>query len=358
MLLAGGCGPPFEAGTTSSGAGAAGAAGGEAGGAGGGLPVPKPTVFECHCNLFTPEGKPQSFSLFACAYPGGGDEVCAAKCADYDNDGEPNGDAELEYAQSIGEACPPELEREVISGEEPNSIDVPIDRESSELVVRFAGDQTSAPVGGGVSLKGGCETGECSIEVLHAHFDIEQASFGAGGAVRLDRVRVLSVGRVVAEQSDGYFRIPHTQVDLILNAQVNGVHRASRFAPAQDLFGFYQPSTGELEIFGELSAGADGLSIDIRGRAAARPPRADAGPPRVVVANAGGQATVTLDGERTFDPDGDLVETFWYEGSKLLGTGARPKVTFGLGKHIITARAFDATNRWDDAETVVDVRKH
>lgn len=71
-------------------------------------------------------------------------------------------------------------------------------------------------------------------------------------------------------------------MQLLVNAVVDGNARGGIFrAPAQqDLHGYYQPSSGDFALFGELYTATDSLSIDLAGKATSRPPMRHEDPDR------------------------------------------------------------------------------
>jgi len=56
----------------------------------------------------------------------------------------------------------------------------------------------------------------------------------------------------------------------------------------------------------------------------------------IVIAPDGRGATVTLDGSRSSDPDGDLFSYQWSEGTNVLWTNAIANLTLAVGAHDIT----------------------
>lgn len=84
------------------------------------------------------------------------------------------------------------------------------------------------------------------------------------------------------------------------------------------------------------------------------PPVADAGEDQTVFADASCQATVTLDGSGSSDPDGDPL-IFTWSGSFGTATGMSPTVTLGLGVHTITLAVDDGNGGAATDEVVVTV---
>lgn len=76
-------------------------------------------------------------------------------------------------------------------------------------------------------------------------------------------------------------------------------------------------------------------------------PVADAGADQVVFAWIDSLAQVQLDGTGSFDPDGDVLEYFWFDGNELIAMGAEPNVVLGIGKHVINLIVSDGI---DDSE--------
>ena len=66
-----------------------------------------------------------------------------------------------------------------------------------------------------------------------------------------------------------------------------------------------------------------------------RKPVANAGEDQAVYAWIDGYAMVSLDGTGSFDPDGDVLEYYWFDANELIETGAEPNVVLGVGEHVI-----------------------
>lgn len=84
------------------------------------------------------------------------------------------------------------------------------------------------------------------------------------------------------------------------------------------------------------------------------PPLADAGEDQTVLADAFCQATITLDGTGSSDPDGDPLSYTW-TGSFGTATGVSPAVTLGLGVHTIILSVDDGNGGTATDEVVVTV---
>lgn len=85
------------------------------------------------------------------------------------------------------------------------------------------------------------------------------------------------------------------------------------------------------------------------------PPVAAAGADRVVECAGHSGTAVALDGSGSRDSDGRLVSHEWFEGGKLVATGATPTVTLGMGQHVLVLVVTDDTGAKDDDEVVVNV---
>ncbi|HLL73860.1 MAG TPA: HYR domain-containing protein, partial [Pyrinomonadaceae bacterium] len=84
-----------------------------------------------------------------------------------------------------------------------------------------------------------------------------------------------------------------------------------------------------------------------------KPPVANAGPDQNVECSSG-QASVTLDGSASTDPDGDTPLTYeWSEGGSALGTGQTLGVTLPYGPHTITLKVTDPSG--DSSQDTVAV---
>jgi hypothetical protein len=328
---------------------------GGAGGAGGGPAEPEPHIYECHCFVVHPDGTVQDVTAHVCADAEGAKAACDAECLAFDDE---INDAWLDHSEETDEACDPKLRQERLSGGVPNSAELSIDGDSSHLTIHLDGAAYSVPIQGELRFTGGCESSACEIGINHAYIDAGDVKLATGAtSVQIDDVHLLNVGNLVSTHQDGYFRISSEQLRLTVNAKLAGDPKAGWFVAAsgQDLYGYYLPSTGDFAIFGEMYSEAGRASLELYGTARNRPPTANAGAAMTVFADATKTATVTLDGRQTFDLDDDLKDVLWYEDNKQLGNGMTPTLTLGLGKHTITARAIDATHKWNDADTTVEV---
>ncbi|MEJ7732933.1 MAG: hypothetical protein WKG00_27520 [Polyangiaceae bacterium] len=231
--------------------------------------------------------------------------------------------------------------------------------DTSYVAISHAGAQAVASASGILEFVGGCEAGSCELEISYAAIAVSAFSIADGGSpIQVSDVKLLSLARLTVEQRDGHFVIPAEQVELLVDGRLAGTRKATLLSlpPGQELFGYYQPSTGTFDLFGELQAAPDeGVFLDLSGFATTRPPVANAGPARTAVAGSSGVATVTLDGRGSHDLDDDLAQVHWYEGNTYLGSGSTLQKAFATGTHTVTARAVDATTRWSDARTTVSV---
>jgi len=94
------------------------------------------------------------------------------------------------------------------------------------------------------------------------------------------------------------------------------------------------------------------------GEGSAEPPVADAGPDQNVTdGDDNGSETVTLNGSGSHDPDGQIVNYRWTEGSTLLAQSANPSasVTLSVGTHAITLEVTDNTDLSDTDDVSVTV---
>jgi len=85
------------------------------------------------------------------------------------------------------------------------------------------------------------------------------------------------------------------------------------------------------------------------------PPMADAGSDQTVSEEAGQGALVTLDGSRSSDPDGTVVDYAWYEGSSLIASGMTAEVSLEVGLHTITLVVRDDQGAVGSSEVTVTV---
>ncbi len=92
---------------------------------------------------------------------------------------------------------------------------------------------------------------------------------------------------------------------------------------------------GRIVGFGSLNGIFQWFIMDLA--ASNNPPVAIAGPDQTVDC----QASVTLDGSASSDPDGDPLKFQWTEGAVVLGTNSTLTASFDLGTHIITLTVTD-----------------
>ena len=68
-----------------------------------------------------------------------------------------------------------------------------------------------------------------------------------------------------------------------------------------------------------------------------------------------GLAEITLDGSGSFDPDGDAITWWWYEGGTFLGHGETLTATFGPGPHLVSLRVEDRSLASEPTEVSFEV---
>ncbi|MHC5198558.1 MAG: hypothetical protein ACYSO1_00330, partial [Planctomycetota bacterium] len=67
-------------------------------------------------------------------------------------------------------------------------------------------------------------------------------------------------------------------------------------------------------------------------------------------------ALVQLDGTGSYDPDGDMLEYFWFnDTNELIATGADPNVVLGVGEHVIDLIVNDGIEDSEPNSCVVTV---
>ena len=85
------------------------------------------------------------------------------------------------------------------------------------------------------------------------------------------------------------------------------------------------PIVSESDLLADLSASARAINL---------PPIADAGEDRTTPAESDGTATILLDGSRSYDPDGHIVNYAWQDANgKVIGNQAQVRVRLRAGTH-------------------------
>ncbi|MCP4406298.1 MAG: hypothetical protein GY807_00730, partial [Gammaproteobacteria bacterium] len=86
------------------------------------------------------------------------------------------------------------------------------------------------------------------------------------------------------------------------------------------------------------------------------PPTADAGPDQTVTdTDNNGSEAVALNGNGSSDSDGEIASFQWLVGGKEIGSGVKPTVNLGVGKHTITLIVTDDDGLTDNDTVVITV---
>jgi len=88
-------------------------------------------------------------------------------------------------------------------------------------------------------------------------------------------------------------------------------------------------------------------NIKLRGGSGNQAPVADAGPAMTVSSDSTGSGSVTLDGSRSIDFDGEIVSYSWSENDTELATGENPTISLTAGMHIIKLTVTDDSGASD-----------
>ena len=92
------------------------------------------------------------------------------------------------------------------------------------------------------------------------------------------------------------------------------------------------------------------------GAVANQPPTANAGPDQSIACSGPNGSSVTLDGSKSSDPDGDVLSFVWKdEVGNIIGTAAIVQTTVGLGTHTFTLTVTDSGDLSSSAMTHVTV---
>ena len=106
---------------------------------------------------------------------------------------------------------------------------------------------------------------------------------------------------------------------------------------------------------GQLGSQADTVVITVTQTQINQSPVANAGPDQAQAVTAGNQASVTLNGSGSYDPDGIITQYFWSwvaNGQSRQATGVSPTLTLGVGQYSIQLIVFDGM-AYSQADTVV-----
>ena len=77
----------------------------------------------------------------------------------------------------------------------------------------------------------------------------------------------------------------------------------------------------------------------------------------VSIAGAQTLVPITLDGSKSFDPDGDTITYEWSEDGQVLATGVKPEINFAPGMHIITLEVCDPAGLCDTDNVMINVNE-
>jgi len=101
------------------------------------------------------------------------------------------------------------------------------------------------------------------------------------------------------------------------------------------------------------ATGTDQVKVTVN---ANLPPVANAGDPQSVTVSDGDcEKSMTLDGSKSFDPDGTIVNYVWSENGTQLATGEKSSVTLDVGEHTIELKVTDNDNAMDTDQVVITV---
>jgi hypothetical protein len=242
----------------------------------------------------------------------------------------------------------------------PQSSDLVLDRGSSTAVVSLFGQSTNVTIGGSMEFAGGCQSGTCSISLTSIALTATSFSGSlAGVAYTVSGIKMENVGTAAGTEVNGVITIPAANVQMLVNATVNGVPYSGIWSPDQDIHGSYVPNTGQFVLSGDFShSGTDlGFSFTLQSASMSRPPVANAGRAQTITIPARAlTGTATLDGTLSSDLDGNLLGINWYEGTTYLGTGRTLSHSFTVGRHTVTAVAWDTTDKFTSANTTVTIQ--
>ena len=208
------------------------------------------------------------------------------------------------------------------------------------------GDPVTAavpPPTGDVSFTGGnCRGEQCPIVIDSVNLKIPAiAAFGTDAVTLANTASMLGT-----KKADGTVIFPAATLALRASTFLGDSISAISVTPSSDLTGTYDPTSGRLNLVGTMTSGISPLTgsitFNIVGQASARPPVASAGPDQV---RACGVSTVTLDGSKSFDPDGDPVTYAWSENGVLLASTRTATLSLSGGVHTILLVVSDSTQR-------------
>ncbi len=160
---------------------------------------------------------------------------------------------------------------------------------------------------------------------LPAEEEAEEASEEYSGALSDEERRLAEMRPDVLEEAGGILETLHEEMEIRVGEPVV-----------------------ESDLLEDLSASARAINL---------PPVADAGEDRTVNVDEEGKATVLLDGERSYDPDGSIGGWAWEDGNgRVIGDTPQVRVRLSIGVHVFHLTVTDDRGASNKSTITVQVR--
>ena len=170
-----------------------------------------------------------------------------------------------------------------------------------------------------------------------------------------DQVRTVTAGHQASIVLNGTasYDPDGTITNYTWNWVVNGQSRSTTGATPTISLPVGQYTIQLIVSDGQVNSSADTMVITVT--QTNQPPVANAGPDQTKAVTAGNQASVTLNGSASYDPDGIVTQYFWSwlaNGQSRQATGVNPTIALGVGQYTVQLIVFDGLV-YSQSDTVV-----
>lgn len=324
-------------------------------------------TFSCLCNclicdfrdLFTDECLSEHTVIFnsrSCADdPGEGRDACETAC----NEDSLGGQCGAQVVSQVANSCLLHSPARPLAVQAPDAARAVIDPARSSVFVTLTSDGTmgDTTASGDIWIRGGdCALGsQCPVEITWMSLDMLPLSFGDHTAVD---VHIDNNGKQPGMRlaSGAYLLAPLT-ASFNARGVLDGTFVSGEAVAGAPVSGELKFTDGTMTLAGTFFSEDGTILVDLLlvANFVNQPPKADAGADQVAECG----ARIGLDGTRSVDPDGAIVQFSWYETAKgpqnPFTTGVSPTVNLDPGNHPITLRVRDDDDSMDTDQTVVTV---